>query len=130
MSSNPLKQAAEAARSKTSNMSQQGTETMETMAAAKTDFLHTPIMRAALPFINGGTSGMVATTVIQPIDMIKVRLQLAGEGVATGPKPTPITVTREILAQVKSSTFIPVSLPAFYVKVSTRLLDWDVLTRS
>ncbi|KAI1422566.1 mitochondrial carrier domain-containing protein [Xylaria sp. FL1777] len=101
MSSNTLKQAAEAARSKTSNMSKQGTETIETMAATKTDFLHTPLMRAALPFINGGTSGMVATTVIQPIDMIKVRLQLAGEGVATGPKPTPITVTREILAQGK-----------------------------
>ncbi|KAI1366897.1 mitochondrial carrier domain-containing protein [Xylaria arbuscula] len=101
MSSNTLKQAAEAARSKTSNMGKQGTETIETMAASKTDFLHTPLMRAALPFINGGISGMVATTVVQPIDMIKVRLQLAGEGVATGPKPTPITVTREILAQGK-----------------------------
>lgn len=44
---------------------------------------------------------MVATTVIQPIDMIKVRLQLAGEGVKTGPKPTPISVTKEILAQGK-----------------------------
>ncbi|KAI8626446.1 mitochondrial carrier domain-containing protein [Xylariaceae sp. FL1651] len=98
MSSNTLKQAAEAARSKTSNMGKQGSETM---TAAKNDFLHTPVMRAALPFINGGISGMVATTVIQPVDMIKVRLQLAGEGVATGPKPTPITVTRDILAQGK-----------------------------
>ncbi|KAG6683109.1 hypothetical protein I3842_13G175900 [Carya illinoinensis] len=25
------------------------------------------------PFVNGGTSGMLATCVIQPIDMIKVR---------------------------------------------------------
>jgi solute carrier family 25 oxoglutarate transporter 11 len=58
-------------------------------------------MRTALPFINGGLAGMVATTVIQPIDMIKVRLQLAGEGARTGPKPTPISVTREILAQGK-----------------------------
>lgn len=41
---------------------------------------------------------MTATTVIQPIDMIKVRLQLAGEGIRTGPKPTPVTVTRELLA--------------------------------
>ncbi|KAI1078870.1 mitochondrial carrier domain-containing protein [Whalleya microplaca] len=98
MSSSTLKQAAEAARTKSSNMSKQGTETV---VAAKNDFLHTPIMRAALPFINGGVSGMVATTVIQPVDMIKVRLQLAGEGVATGPKPTPISVTREILAQGK-----------------------------
>ncbi|KAH9890151.1 mitochondrial carrier domain-containing protein [Xylariomycetidae sp. FL2044] len=98
MSSNTLKQAAEAARSKSPNMSKQGTETV---AAVKSDFLHTPIMRTALPFINGGLAGMVATTVIQPIDMIKVRLQLAGEGVATGPKPTPISVTKEILAQGK-----------------------------
>jgi len=67
-------------------------------AAIAPDFLHTPFMRAALPFINGGISGMAATTVIQPVDMIKVRIQLAGEGVAGGPKPTPLSVTREILA--------------------------------
>jgi solute carrier family 25 (mitochondrial oxoglutarate transporter), member 11 len=69
--------------------------------AATKSFLHTPFMRAALPFINGGAAGMVATTVIQPIDMIKVRLQLAGEGVKTGPKPTPISVTRDIIAAGK-----------------------------
>lgn len=68
---------------------------------ATKDFLHTPFMRAALPFLNGGAAGMVATSVIQPIDMIKVRLQLAGEGVKTGPKPTPITVTRDIIAAGK-----------------------------
>lgn len=66
--------------------------------AATKNFLHTPFMRAALPFINGGLAGMAATTVIQPVDMIKVRLQLAGEGAKTGPKPTPLGVTREILA--------------------------------
>lgn len=44
---------------------------------------------------------MTATALIQPIDMIKVRLQLAGEGISTGPKPTPIGVTREILASGK-----------------------------
>ncbi|KAI5922454.1 mitochondrial carrier domain-containing protein [Camillea tinctor] len=98
MSSNTLKQAAEAARSKSSNMSKQGSETV---AAVGNDFLHTPFMRAALPFINGGVSGMIATTVIQPVDMVKVRLQLAGEGVATGPKPTPISVAREIIGQGK-----------------------------
>jgi len=31
------------------------------------------------PFVNGGTSGMLATCVIQPVDMIKVRIQL-GQG--------------------------------------------------
>ena len=97
MSSNTLKQAAEAARSK-SNMGRQGTESSSSAVAAA-DFLHTPLVRAALPFVNGGLAGMTATTIIQPVDMIKVRLQLAGEGVATGPKPTPLSVTREILAQ-------------------------------
>ena len=45
---------------------------------------------------------MVATTVIQPVDMIKVRIQLAGEGVSGGPKPTPLSVTRNILASGKA----------------------------
>ena len=44
----------------------------EQPAVADTDFLHTPWVRAALPFTNGGLSGMVATSVIQPVDMIKV----------------------------------------------------------
>lgn len=44
---------------------------------------------------------MTATTAIQPIDMIKVRLQLAGEGVKTGPRPSPIDITREIIASGK-----------------------------
>lgn len=44
---------------------------------------------------------MVATTVIQPVDMVKVRIQLAGEGVSGGPKPTPLSVTREIIAAGK-----------------------------
>ncbi|KAL1306218.1 hypothetical protein AAFC00_004312 [Neodothiora populina] len=73
----------------------------ENPGKATQDFLHKPFVRGALPFVNGGLAGMVATTVIQPIDMIKVRLQLAGEGVKTGPKPTPLSVTRDILAQGK-----------------------------
>lgn len=103
--SNSIKQAAEAARNKTSGAMDSSKRFADTAkkdsVAAQNDFLHTPFMRAALPFINGGTAGMVATTVIQPIDMIKVRLQLAGQGARTGPKPTPITVTREILASGK-----------------------------
>ncbi|KAI9712708.1 MAG: putative mitochondrial 2-oxoglutarate/malate carrier protein [Bogoriella megaspora] len=68
---------------------------------ATRDFLHIPAVRAALPFVNGGLAGMTATTVIQPVDMIKVRLQLAGEGARTGPKPTPISVAREVIAAGK-----------------------------
>src|SRR4051812_28056550 len=67
-----------------------------------TDFLHHPYTRAALPFINGGLAGMTATTVIQPIDMVKVRLQLAGEGAKTGPRPSAFGITRDIIAQGKA----------------------------
>jgi len=99
--SNSIKQAAEAARNKTSEAMGTTKRLAENAKAdpigAKNDFLHTPYVRAALPFVNGGLAGMVATTVIQPIDMIKVRLQLAGEGARTGPKPSPISVTRDII---------------------------------
>jgi solute carrier family 25 oxoglutarate transporter 11 len=61
--------------------------------------LDRPLTKALLPFIIGGSSGMVATTCIQPIDMVKVRLQLAGEGTKGGPRASPISVAREIIAQ-------------------------------
>ncbi|RMD39676.1 hypothetical protein DV735_g5452, partial [Chaetothyriales sp. CBS 134920] len=64
----------------------------------KTDFLHQPAVRAALPFVNGGLAGMFATAIVQPVDMIKVRLQLAGEGSKGGPKPTVAAVTRDVIA--------------------------------
>ncbi|CAN8098426.1 unnamed protein product [Discula destructiva] len=101
--SNTIKQAVESARNKTSEVMGSGAKnTQGERVAVANDFLHTPYMRAALPFINGGLSGMVATTVIQPVDMIKVRIQLAGEGAATGPRATPLSVTREILASGKA----------------------------
>ncbi|EPT28713.1 2-oxoglutarate/malate translocase OMT [Toxoplasma gondii TgCatPRC2] len=45
------------------------------------------------PFAVGGLSGCVATTCVQPIDMIKVRIQLAGEA---GGSTNPFTVCRNI----------------------------------
>ncbi|CAG9999163.1 unnamed protein product [Clonostachys byssicola] len=98
MTSGSLKQAAESARSKTTEVL--GAAKTSTAAVA-TGFIQTPFARAALPFINGGISGMVATTVIQPVDMVKVRIQLAGEGVSGGPKPTPWSVTRQIVGSGK-----------------------------
>jgi solute carrier family 25 oxoglutarate transporter 11 len=100
--SNTIKQAAEAARTRSSEAMGTAKSVQGETVAVANDFLHTPFMRAALPFINGGLAGMVATTVIQPVDMIKVRIQLAGEGVSGGPKPTPLSVTREILASGKA----------------------------
>lgn len=49
------------------------------------------------PFVNGGASGMLATCVIQPIDMIKVRIQL-GQGSA-------VQVTKNMLANEGIGTF-------------------------
>ncbi|MCJ1357897.1 MAG: putative mitochondrial 2-oxoglutarate/malate carrier protein [Icmadophila ericetorum] len=74
----------------------------ENAKVTSSSILHHPYTRVALPFINGGAAGMVATTMIQPVDMIKVRLQLAGEGISTGPRPTPLTITREIIASGKA----------------------------
>ncbi|OJD30400.1 mitochondrial 2-oxoglutarate malate carrier protein [Diplodia corticola] len=99
------KRQTSAAMNSAKEAASEGSAAMKTAAEnpskATTDFLHTPAMRAALPFINGGLAGMTATTVIQPVDMIKVRLQLAGEGVKTGPKPTPLSVTRDVIAAGK-----------------------------
>ncbi|KAJ9620235.1 putative mitochondrial 2-oxoglutarate/malate carrier protein [Taxawa tesnikishii (nom. ined.)] len=68
----------------------------QVLGAARETVADAPAIMNA-PFINGGAAGMVATSVIQPIDMIKVRLQLAGEGIKTGPKPTPISVARDVV---------------------------------
>ncbi|KAH0559923.1 putative mitochondrial 2-oxoglutarate/malate carrier protein [Trichoglossum hirsutum] len=75
---------------------------VSTTKNTKRDFLHQPWVRASLPFVNGGLAGMTATTVIQPIDMVKVRLQLAGEGAKTGPRPSALQVTRDIIKAGKA----------------------------
>ncbi|KIL88483.1 hypothetical protein FAVG1_08564 [Fusarium avenaceum] len=52
------------------------------------------------PFIIGGASGLVATTCIHPIDVIKVRLQLTGQGRGSrSPQPTLFTVARGVVSQ-------------------------------
>jgi solute carrier family 25 (mitochondrial oxoglutarate transporter), member 11 len=70
-------------------------------AATKTDFLHHPVVRSALPFVNGGLAGMFATACIQPIDMVKVRIQLAGEGSRGGVRPGAFKVAKDIIAAGK-----------------------------
>ena len=85
--SSSTSQAAEAAKSA-------GQE----VKATTSGFLHHPYTRVALPFINGGLAGMTATAIIQPIDMVKVRIQLAGEGVSAGPRPSALSVTKDIIA--------------------------------
>ena len=43
-------------------------------APSTSAILHHPAMRKALPFINGGLAGCIATIVIQPIDMVNLNL--------------------------------------------------------
>jgi len=50
------------------------------------------------PFLFGGLSGMFATCVIQPMDMIKVRIQLSGEGGAAA-STNPVKIAKDIIAK-------------------------------
>jgi solute carrier family 25 (mitochondrial oxoglutarate transporter), member 11 len=93
--------AKDAAQTAADKAKETANKAVEDPKAATQDFLHHPFTRAALPFINGGLAGMIATTCIQPIDMVKVRIQLAGEGARGGPRPGPFQVGREIIAQGK-----------------------------
>jgi solute carrier family 25 oxoglutarate transporter 11 len=94
MASNSIKESAHNAAVSTQ-------QAVESPGQTTSTILHHPYMRAALPFINGGLAGMTATSVIQPVDMVKVRLQLAGEGARTGPKPSALGITKEIIASGK-----------------------------
>lgn len=42
------------------------------------------------PYVNGGLSGMMSTVIIQPIDMVKVRLQLGETGGPVRGERTPV----------------------------------------
>lgn len=48
------------------------------------------------PYVLGGLAGAFATTCIQPIDMVKVRIQLSGEG-GKGGTTNPLKLGREIV---------------------------------
>ena len=57
---------------------------------------------AVLPFVIGGCSGITATSVIQPVDMLKVRIQIKSEQIAktraSSSEVSPFVVAREIYA--------------------------------
>ncbi|KND00001.1 uncharacterized protein SPPG_04348 [Spizellomyces punctatus DAOM BR117] len=54
----------------------------------------------AQPFVTGGLGGMIATAVIQPVDMVKVRMQLAGEG-TKNIHPNPFRLAADIIRNEK-----------------------------
>lgn len=99
MASNSVKETAGNAAASAKEASKAA---IENPSRTTQNILHSPYVRAALPFINGGLAGMTATAVIQPVDMVKVRLQLAGEGAKTGPRPSALSITREIIASGKA----------------------------
>jgi len=51
------------------------------------------------PFIFGGMSGMFATCCVQPVDIVKVRIQINSERKALGEKVTtnPFGVAKELI---------------------------------
>ena len=68
------------------------------------------IWKAIKPFVNGGASGMLATCVIQPVDMVKVRLQLGATGSPVRPPvsvPLPPPVLQFPRTRSRASTISP-----------------------
>jgi len=51
------------------------------------------------PFVLGGLAGSTATICVQPIDMVKVRIQLQGEGTGKGVNRNPFSIGRELIAK-------------------------------
>ena len=63
--------------------------------------------KKAQGFINGGVAGMVATSIIQPIDMVKVRIQLVGEQSLPSVSAAPsISITKPTRNPIKIFTGI------------------------
>lgn len=87
--------------------------------------------KAAKPFLNGGVSGMMATCVIQPIDMVKVRLQLGAKG-------SPISVAAQLIKEegfgslyrglsaglLRQATYTTARL-GFYNKISNAAISYN-----
>jgi len=54
------------------------------------------VWKASKPFLTGSLAGCMATSCIQPIDMVKVRIQIGG---AEGGSTSPIEVTKKLLRE-------------------------------
>jgi len=84
-----------------------------TPATASNDWRKSPTFLFAQPFLFGAVAGCTATCCIQPIDMVKVRLQLSGEGGTVAIK-NPLTMAKLIAKEE--------GLMAFYSGLSAGLL--------
>ncbi|KAJ3053195.1 putative mitochondrial 2-oxoglutarate/malate carrier protein [Rhizophlyctis rosea] len=75
---------------------------------------HKSLWGVVEPFVFGGLAGMAATVCIQPVDMVKVRIQLAGEGSKQTIRTNPFHLASTIIRQE--------SLPTLYKGLSAGLL--------
>ncbi len=66
--------------------------------AAKTRKKKQTPFQIALPFLLGGAAGSFSTCIIQPIDMVKVRLQLSGELGSGATVRSPLAMAKSIYA--------------------------------
>lgn len=91
-------------------------------AASSSGVVSSSVWPTVKPFVNGGAAGMLATCVIQPIDTIKVRIQL-GEG-------STAEVTKKILRNEGIASFYKVFF-LFFEYGKTQLLGhvkcyWEI----
>jgi hypothetical protein len=76
---------------------------MAAAAQAQGTLADNAVWKGIKPYFNGGLSGMGATCIIQPIDMVKVRLQLGATGgpVSYGSMPRPCNGVDPVKHQTK-----------------------------
>jgi solute carrier family 25 oxoglutarate transporter 11 len=88
------------------------------------------VWKASKPFVTGSMSGMFATCCIQPMDMIKVRVQLgAAEGGATSPFTIATTMIKEE-GFLSLYSGLSAGLTRQVVYTGTRLGLFDIFTES
>lgn len=85
-----------------------------------------PAWKAAKPFVNGGLSGMAATCIIQPIDMVKVRIQIGAKGGPVRSVPCCISkqdlalislVNKECCVLLRAASYVRIIFPTSYVRI-------------
>lgn len=69
------------------------------------------------PFAIGGLSGMLSTTIVQPVDMIKVQIQVRSEGGKT--RVGPLQVVRQIFSEGKGLSFFYKGLDSALIRQIT-----------
>ena len=56
----------------------------------------TKVADAVQPYLIGGFSGCTATMIVQPVDMLKVRIQIKSEQLGKGANVSPFSMIKEI----------------------------------